>query len=89
MACFPGPVIDRAGWCGCYGCFARSGEAAEWLAGAAKRGWKAVMEFAPEERRRSMELWPSPGGDFELMKRVKNLFDPSNLLNRGGLYRRL
>ena len=31
--------------------------------------------------------WPSPGGDFEIMKRVKHLFDPGNLLNRGRLYR--
>ena len=26
-------------------------------------------------------------GDFEIMKRVKHLFDPGNLLNRGRLYR--
>ena len=52
-------------------------------------GWKAVIEFAPDESRRTLDLWPSPGGDFEIMQRVKHLFDPSNLLNRGRLYRRI
>jgi FAD/FMN-containing dehydrogenase len=60
-----------------------------WLAGAVKRGWKAVIEFAPDSGRQSLELWPSPGNDFVIMQRIKNLFDPSNLLNRGRLYRRI
>jgi FAD/FMN-containing dehydrogenase len=47
-----------------------------------------VIEFAPEERQ-SLHLWPAPGGDLELMRRVKNLFDPGNLLNRGRLYNRI
>ncbi len=34
-------------------------------------------------------MWPAPGGDIELMQRVKKLFDPENLLNRGRLYRRI
>jgi FAD/FMN-containing dehydrogenase len=63
--------------------------AASWLAAAAARGWKAVMEFSPEGRKQSLDLWPSPGGDFEIMRRIKKLFDPSNLLNRGRLYRRI
>ena len=63
--------------------------AAGWMAGAAQRGWKAVIEFSPEARQHTLELWPSPGPDFEIMKRVKNLFDPSNLLNVGRLYRRI
>ncbi|MCL4851299.1 MAG: hypothetical protein KJZ78_07925, partial [Bryobacteraceae bacterium] len=29
------------------------------------------------------------GDDFEIMKRVKQMFDPSNLLNRGRLYGRI
>ena len=55
--------------------------------GAQPSGCKAVIEFAPEGSRRTLDLWPSPGGDFEIMKRVKHLFDPGNLLNRGRLYR--
>jgi FAD/FMN-containing dehydrogenase len=46
-----------------------------------------VIEFAPEGSRRTFDLWPAPGGDFEIMQRVKHLFDPRNLLNRGRLYR--
>ena len=89
MASLEGPAVARAGSGVCYGYFEQCEAAAEWLAGAVRRGWKAVIEFAPEERRQSLELWPSPGGDFEIMQRVKNLFDPANLLNRGRLYRRI
>jgi len=87
MASFPGPAIARAGSGVCYGYFEQSRTAAEWLAGATRRGWKAVIEFAPDAYRLTQDLWPVRGGEFELMKRVKNLFDPSNLLNRGRLYR--
>lgn len=89
MASFPGSALARAGSGVCYGYFDRSAVAAEWLAKAAARGWKAVLEFSPEARKRTLELWPSPGADLEIMKRVKHLFDPGNLLNRGRLYRRI
>jgi glycolate oxidase FAD binding subunit len=89
MASFPGPAVARAGSGVCYGYFDRSAAAAEWLAKAAARGWKAVLEFSPEARKSALELWPAPGADLEIMKRVKHLFDPGNLLNRGRLYRRI
>jgi glycolate oxidase FAD binding subunit len=87
MESFPGPAVARAGSGVCYGHFERAQAAATWLAGAQRSGCKAVIEFAPESSRRTLDLWPSPGGDFEVMKRVKHLFDPGNLLNRGRLYR--
>jgi len=86
MSSFPGAAIARAGTGVCYGYFERSAAAVEWL--AAQR-WKAVLEFAPDDRRSTADLWPRPGGDLEIMRRVKGLFDPSNLLNRGRLYRRI
>jgi glycolate oxidase FAD binding subunit len=89
LASFSGPVLARAGTGVCYGYFAESGNAAQWLAEAVGRGWKAVIEFAPEERKRSLDLWPVTGPDFDLMKRLKGLFDPSNRLNRGRLYGRI
>jgi glycolate oxidase FAD binding subunit len=89
MASFEGPAVARAGSGVCYGYFEQTDAAVAWLADAVKRGWKAVIEFAPDVRRQSLELWPSPGNDFAIMQRVKNLFDPSNLLNRGRLYRRI
>jgi glycolate oxidase FAD binding subunit len=89
MKSWSGPALARAGNGVCYGYFEHSQAAAEWMAGPAARTCKAVVEFAPDTYRREMELWPSVGGDFEIMKRVKNLFDPRNLLNRGRLYRRI
>lgn len=89
MASFSGPAVARAGTGVCYGYFEQSAAAAGWMADALRRGWKAVVEFAPEERKPALDLWPSPGGDFELMRRIKNLFDPANLLNRGRLFNRI
>ncbi len=89
MGSFPGPAVARAGSGVCYGYFESAPAAAQWLAEAVRRGWKAVIEFAPEERKRELDLWPCPGPDFEIMRRVKGLFDPSNLLNRGRLYGRV
>ena len=87
MESFPGPAVARAGSGVCYGYFERSQAARDWLSSAQTSGCKAVIEFASEEVRRTFDLWPAPGGDFEIMKRVKQLFDPRNLLNRGRLYR--
>ena len=93
MVSFEGPALARAASGVCYGYFEQAEEAADWLGDAAKRGWRAVMEFAPEEHRRSLDLWPLPPGapsaELEIMRRVKALFDPSNLLNRGRLYSRI
>jgi len=89
MASFPGAAVARAGSGICYGYFERSADAAAWVAGAAEAGAKAVVEFAPEEAKSGLDLWPAPGADWEIMRRVKHLFDPDNLLNRGRLYRRL
>ena len=89
MESFPGPAVARAASGVCYGYFEQADATAGWFARAKAHGWKAVIEFAPEARKRALELWPSPGGDFEIMRRIKALFDPSNLLNRGRLYRRI
>lgn len=87
MESFPGPALARAGSGVCYGYFDESAAAGAWMSEAAAKGWKAVIEFAPEAKKSALPLWPAPGGDLEVMKRIKNLFDPSNLLNRGRLYR--
>ncbi len=83
------PAVARAGSGVCYGYFEQSGAAACWAAEAVRRGWKIVIDFSPEERKHELDLWPAPGNDLEIMRRVKNLFDPGNLLNRGRLYRRI
>jgi len=71
--------------------FSRPEAASRWLNAAVKRGWKGVIEFvAPgaeeDGGRPGLVRWPAPGGDFEIMKRVKKMFDPEGLLNRGRLY---
>jgi FAD/FMN-containing dehydrogenase len=48
-----------------------------------------VVEFAPQSFRETMELWPRPGSDFAMMKKIKQMFDPECLLNRGRLYGRI
>ena len=87
MESFAGPSIARAGTGVCYGYFEESQAARAWVADAALRGGKAVVEYSGESR--DSGLWPSPGGDFAIMQRVKHLFDPGNLMNRGRLYGRI
>jgi glycolate oxidase FAD binding subunit len=89
MASFPGSAVARAGSGVCYGYFEHWGAAVDWMKKAVARGWKAVIEFSPEAPKRKLEMWPAPGADVEIMKRVKMLFDPRSLLNRGRLYRRI
>jgi len=89
MAAFDGPAIARAGTGVCYGYFERCEAAAAFMAGAVQRGWKTVLEFAPQDWRKTADLWPSPGGDLELMRKVKTLFDPESVLNRGRLFSRI
>jgi len=89
VASFDGPALARAGSGVCYGYFAEVVEAAKWRRQSAGRPSKAVIEFSPEASKHSLEMWPSPGSDLEIMRQVKNLFDPENLLNRGRLYGRI
>jgi FAD/FMN-containing dehydrogenase len=66
--------------------FTRPDPAARWLDASVKRGWKGVMEYSAEAAKGNITLWPEPGGDFALMKRIKQMFDPEGLLNSGRLY---
>ena len=60
---------------------------------AAQHGWTAVIEYAPAEIRATHDLWlasnKAPDSTFDMMKRVKQMFDPGNLLNRSRLYGRI
>ncbi len=60
---------------------------------AAQQGWTAVIEHAPTEIRGTHELWlknaEAADPAFDMMKRVKQMFDPGNLLNRSRLYGRI
>lgn len=58
-------------------------------AAVAPAGLKAVIEFSPAQRQPAEQLWPRPGNDFFLMKKIKDYFDPEGLLNTGRLYGRI
>jgi glycolate oxidase FAD binding subunit len=52
-------------------------------------GVKGAIEFSPEPVKRSLPLWPATGSDFAVMQKIKQLFDPQYLLNKGRLYGRI
>jgi glycolate oxidase FAD binding subunit len=84
MKAINAPILARAGTGICYVYF-KNAEAAEAVSSARK----AIIEFAPEAQKAELTLWPAPGPDFELMKRIKHMLDPEHLLNRGRLYRQI
>jgi glycolate oxidase FAD binding subunit len=79
----PVPAIARAGTGVCYGYFARASD------GLFPAQGKSVIEFAAQDVRKNIEQWPHPGSDFAMMRKIKQMFDPSGLLNRGRLYGRI
>jgi glycolate oxidase FAD binding subunit len=79
----PVRAVARAGSGVCYGYFEKAADV-RWPAVGT-----SVMEFAPQAYRESNELWPRPGNDFAMMKKIKEMFDPQGLLNRGRLYGRI
>ena len=87
LTSFDVPAITRAATGVTYAYFNRTDPAVKWLASAKQRPWRCVVEFSPEVRKDSLDLWPSPGDDFGMMKSVKRMFDPRNQLNHGRLYR--
>ena len=46
-------------------------------------GAGARIEFAPKELKRAVDVWGAARPDFELMRRVKKVFDPQNILSPG------
>lgn len=80
-----GPAIARAASGVIYAYFNLSISAVKWM--TAHPQWTSVMEYAPAAEKEKLALWPSPGAEIEMMKRVKAMFDPNNLLNRGRYYR--
>jgi glycolate oxidase FAD binding subunit len=81
LKAFDAPMIMRAG----------NGVAYAYCATppSAMPALKTVIEYAPEPRPAGLTLWPAPAGDFDLMRRVKDMMDPHHLLNPGRLYGKL
>ncbi len=83
------PCLAHAGSGVLRGWFHTGSAAAAWVASATLAGAKGVVEFSPNSTKSPDALWPAPGGDFEIMKQVKQMFDPNGLLNHGRLYGRI
>jgi glycolate oxidase FAD binding subunit len=89
MESLKAPVVARAGSGVLYAYFESLQDAREAAEEAARRGWPAVVEYAPQVAKRDAVLWPAPGSDFAIMQRMKRLFDPNLLLNPKRLYGRI
>lgn len=77
-----GPAVARAGTGVTYIYFEDASK-------ASVNGNKGAIEYAAESLKRTLTLWPDPGTDFSIMQKIKQLFDPKLLLNRGRLYGRI
>ena len=66
MGSFEGPAVARAGSGVCYGYFEQPSGAAAWLSRAGQHSWKGVIEYSPAEWKKTLDLWPLPGADFEI-----------------------
>lgn len=48
-----------------------------------------VVEYSPAVREPGLELWPNPGADLAIMRKIKQMLDPNELLNKGRYYGRI
>jgi len=88
----PAQASARAGSGVCYGYFEQATDLNDAL--RHPQVGTSVVEFAPPEFREkaglhNTPLWPRQGSDFAMMKKIKEMFDPQGLLNRGRLYGRI
>lgn len=81
------PAIARAGTGVIYAFFSNGENGARFVRKVNAPGRLAWIESASPAIRSTRELWPSPGSGFAIMKKIKHLFDPDLLLNRGRFYR--
>lgn len=90
----PGASITRAGSGVTYLYLSSWAAAAPILKAASENRWTAAVEFAPDEIRRSKDLWYEPASPlranaFDMMKKIKDMVDPGSLLNPLRLYGRI
>ncbi len=83
LEAMPAQALARAGSGVCYGYFEQAADLRYPPVGT------SVVEFAPPDFREKQDLWPQPGNDFAMMKKIKEMFDPQGLLNRGRLFGRI
>lgn len=56
---------------------------------AIERGGALVIERCPAEMKRDIDVWGPPGSDFDLMRKLKQLWDPAEILSPGRFVGRL
>jgi glycolate dehydrogenase FAD-binding subunit len=64
-------------------------DAGRCLAEARGLGLAVVVEHAPLGQRGGLESWAAPGPEIEMMRLLKQRFDPGLLLNRGRLFNQI
>ena len=79
----PALAVARAGSGVCYGYFCIAAD----LRRSRPAGASSSSRRLPIRDR--ADLWPAPGNDFAMMKKVKEMFDPLGLLNPRRLYGRI
>jgi FAD/FMN-containing dehydrogenase len=52
-------------------------------------GLSTVVEHAPLGEREGLESWSGPGSEIEIMRLIKQRFDPNLLLNRGRMFQQI
>ncbi len=80
----PVPAVCRAGNGVVYGFFSDVEAATSWLP-----RHSGILESIPPRSCSPDEQWPNPGSDLAVMHKIKDMFDPNHLLNRGRLYGRI
>ncbi len=81
MEKLPGAVVARSANGVCYSHCQSTDQAA-----AAMTMGRPVMEYGPSSRTAALKMWPNKDSGFPIMQKVKRMFDPKHLLNRGRLY---
>lgn len=79
MAKLPGKAIARAANGVCYA-------HVETPAPELLNSHRAILEYGPASRTVSTPMWPVKDSGYPIMQKIKRMFDPDHLLNRGRFY---
>jgi FAD/FMN-containing dehydrogenase len=80
----PGTLVARAGNGVIYTHLEDAAQAADVL-----RLRHSLIEYGPAVATPNLTYWPETDSSFPIMQRIKKMFDPNCLLNRGRLYGRI